>query len=367
MFLDLNSVAPKMAFIANPPPPFQKNKVVLTAADRLTEYDVLVIDPAALRPPSSGEVPYEVVHAFTRLFSDRRVEFREFLALGGVAAVFLRFPQSLKAQLLDDVVYNYELFAEQWALRRFGFQDDSGTSREVLDPDDPMSLYLRQVERWVSTVEKGPLADDPHGYALAVNRQGRPVAFVEHVGPGCVYWIPPCGTDADWRLLISALERAWNATSDPLIGLAADELKRINDQVDEVQTKAREGLADLRRNQKAVLDKRQRLTDEDADVARALQHYRAARHASPAKALDFLHRMSETIEHVYGGEAKALAELGYSKNTLGDITRPANNKSYRARHEGGENQAVPEGETKKAFAAADEILGRFLDSRLREI
>ncbi len=110
-----------------------------------------------------------------------------------------------------------------------------------------------------------------------------------------------------------------------------------------------------------------RVVEEDRDVARALQHYRAARHSSPAKALDFLHRMTETIEYVYGGEAKALAELQYSKNALSDITRPANNKSYRARHEGGQNQDVPEDELKKAFAAADEILSRFLNRRLQEM
>jgi hypothetical protein len=361
-------MAPKIGILAEPAHPYVQHKMSLASADRLTEYDILIIAPSAATfgRMAGTELQYESYARLEALIERRRGELAEFIAAGGVAAVLIAPFTSVRGQLRDDELYDYELFVHKYSLRRFGLVNESGTSRELLDNDDPIASYVAQTERWVCTLERGAYAEDPHHYPLAVNRQGRPIAYVEHVGRGTVYWVAPCSTDADWRRLLEGLQKVWSGTADPLHGLSAGQLQEIVAEEDRIQTESRRQLADLRARRDAVLAARQRLVEEDRDAARALQHYRAARHASPAKALDFLHRMVETIEHVYGNETKTLAELGYSKATLNDINKPANDKAYRARHEGGENKDVPRDELERAFAAADEILGRFLSRRLQE-
>lgn len=364
---------PKVAIIG-PKPPLSLNRYArrLISADRLSEYDLLVYTTAAtgLGLTARGFTQAEVsqVQAMGRVLGSRHDEFVEFLGLGGVAVILLEVPGGVKVAYGDFSVHAAQLAVwQQYRLANMRIVTETGTSFILLDPNDPIALYLRELKRWELTLAGGGLADDPHGYPLATNRAGTPIAYVEHVGRGTVYWVPPPRSEEDWTRLLAGARTAWSEQFDPLLGLMGDELTTIDKRLDEKKVELGQAIRGTIEERNRVLASRRRLVESDASVERALQHYRAARRSSPARALDFLHRMIETIEHEYGGQGKTIETLGYSRSTNDNITQPANNRAYRARHEGGEGKPVPADELKKAFVAADEIMSRFLAKRLSEM
>lgn len=346
----------------------------LVEADELTEYDVILFTPdlQGVYGGSSERGVYAEVDTASRaellsLLIHRRAQFNAFLALGGVAVVLLGPFGGYSGGVGVRSVHAVELVIDADDFSDMGIVAGMGASLTVLDANDPMATYLNRIKGWQATMTRGVLARDPLGFALAVNRDDRVVAYVEHVRRGVVYWLPAPTSDEEWSAALAAAKDVWQDQDDPLLGLAGTRLKELEDELAALRSRLGSEIRRVMSARGEVLASRRRLVTLDRTVDESLQRFRAAQHASPARALDFYHRMLEVIEHEFGGEKKAMEELKISKGKWDDVTRPANHKPYRARHEGGEGEPVPPPVLEKAKVAAAEVLGVFLDRRLNDM
>lgn len=340
---------------------------------RLQEFNLVIVDPLVTRLVSdrlSGSEPHATTDMikFERhrsAFYRRRDELHALLSTGGVVVVFLRPISRLTAQLGPsqwERMEALELLAPRDWLRAFVRNEQTGRSGPPVDDDDPMTPYLRLRPDYLVTLDGGLLADESHGYPLAFTQDGLVTAYVEYVGRGVVYWVPPPirGPDSAWRTLIDSARKAVGTRGQELDAIADDEqLRKLQGDA----ASALQSHADARRALRAEMAARTQLLESDEVLASAVRHFNTARTATPRRALDHFSRMHEVIKRELGGH-KAARLLGYHEDLSDSFTAPANEPAKQIRHAAsGPPEDVPAEVLAKAAEAAGEILRRFFAHR----
>jgi len=235
-----------------------------------------------------------------------------------------------------------------------GIREGAGSTVVLLDSDEPFGSYLRSCKKWAATMQRGVLASDRAGYALAESRGHEIVAYVEHLGAGAIYWLP---LSDRLDLLADAATEVWRAGQAALDDV--EEARHVRDQIalttsSYVTERARLG-AELDR----VRSEHARFMEDHPRLQRIRDRFHSAQRSTPAKALDYLSRMLELIEEEFGGRKKAEAALSLRPELWSAVTGPANDPSLGARHEASDQNPVPPDRLAGAQSSAAEILDRY--------
>jgi hypothetical protein len=348
----------------------------LRSAGRLTEYSIILLEPTfeALFPNMDlpgrrgGTVKAELFTAMAVSLSLLREQLEAFLAQGGVLCVFM----GPRSDIDSTVQYRHEalspfalLSGEANDHARMGLLGGHGKSSTVLFPEDAMAKYLELAPDWGGTLKQGVFPSANDRFPLAVNNQDEPIAYVEYVGRGAVYYLPKPNEYSEWLALMDGAKAAWEEREDVLeeFGLADEvalqvRLKAAREEFIRVRDKVTQDLRALR-------EERRTLVDKDDVLGRALKYYRAGARLPSTKALGSYYNMWEVIRSELGGEDEAISALGLTKKMVDRITDPANRPRLAARHADKE-QPVPvdEVEMTHAIESADEIMGRYLKLKL---
>lgn len=356
----------------------ERSTASLPNAARLTEYGVIIFEPTfhAMFPDmklplprwGGGSLKPDSLTILGVTLASRRPQLEAFFKQGGVLCVLVGPPSALYSsdQYTPASLSPYYLLSPSpESIANMGLAGGSGRSSALLFPEDPMAPFLNERPIWRGTLGQGVFPKANDRFPLAVNNQDEPIAYVEYVGRGVVYYLPQPSDYGEWRALHEGANAAWDAREDLLEEFGLDDEAALQSDL----KLAREEFVKVRdrvtRDLRALRAERRELVDRDAVLGRALRYYRAAVHLPPTKALASYYNMWEVIRSESGGADQAQKALGISKKMVDRITEPANRPKLAARH-ADKDQPVPveEQEMKDAAESATDIMRRYLKQKL---
>lgn len=353
------------------------NSKPLREADHLSEYDVIVLDPAAvLGSATSGQIDEIPPGAYRQLSDEldvRSSELFAFFSNGGLLVAGLEPPAFLHAPGIAGFVDSY-----RWWWNNLGIWSASsdpkhyltigrGTSTQIEEPGHPAETYIRNLADYFVRIS-APL---PIGaVVLATSKAGDPIAVEVSVRDGAAILVPGGGalggTGLRQLLARQLAELRFGQSADWQLKAEVAELEALSFETARIKEARDQSVSKLR----GIRERKQRLLAIPA-VQNVLTYYRKATAGTPTpeQTLPQLYKLVEQIEDRLGGPSAVSEKLGIPIATLKRLKRLASDPKYDIRHgvQEGEAQPIAPDHLAAAMSDAKGLVRAFLDHEFENL